>query len=317
MLSNHQRTVIRSLQLQDAARVTLRRPAWGRNLAQTLDVMVGRGEGPLSSFDATRLSLLRERRGVCTLVSLEGNRLRGLASGRRRSGDTVWELSHLLIVPGDLPAGAALLERLCQRVALSGGRRVFLRLDERDGLVGEARRSGFIRCAEELLYVGASSTVGREAHEGVREKLPRDEHDLFRLYNASTPAEVRAAQGMTFDQWRSSRERGRGSREFVAEGDKGLDAWLRAVQHRRSAVAELAVRAGRENRAGELLDFGLGLMNGVDNARFLLGRHQTDVQSLLSERGFEVQREFVTMASSMVATARETARRRAVNVVLT
>ena len=289
--------------------MALGRPAFRRNRAYTLDAIVGRGAASFSPFAAARLSLASKRSGVCSLVSFQDNRIRGLAAGRKRSGATVWELSHLLVARDGLGAAAALLERFCQHVALRGGHRVFVRLPMSDDLVAEARRSGFIRCTEELVYGGVSAGDTGAVPSGLRGKSPADEFGLFSLYSASTPVEERAAGGMTFDQWRSAKERSKGSKEFVIETGGRVAAWLRVVRHRRSVVMEMTVHPRRSDRAGEIMDFGLGLVQSGGTVLFLLGGYQTDLQSLLSDRGFEVESEFVTMASSMVATARPTERR--------
>ena len=78
----------------------------------------------------------------------------------------------------------------------------------------------------ETLYRGRSAGTsygnGPLFDARMRPMEPSDDHGLFRLYNAATPAPVRSLVAMTFDQWRACREQrgGQGIGKLAAgDGD--------------------------------------------------------------------------------------------------
>ena len=224
------------------------------NLATTRDAL-SRGRLPLG------IPLLKEsflsHRGRYTLVKWDGPSLKGLATVRMRSGPRAWEVARLYVPTQDeVRVGMArfgarglegdsggstfsevesevlqLLEGLALYAGSLGAERVFLRTPCGSPLVRIARHSGFIPYFDETLLEGSGADGDHRRPSGVRLRpwLPHEEYALFQLYSASTPCTVRSGLGMTFDQWKHSRERrvGRG-REQVCEKDGKLRAWVRS-----------------------------------------------------------------------------------------
>ena len=169
---------------------------------------------------------------------------------------------------------------------------------------------GFVPCGGELLYKGRRGTSYNGRLDRLRNKLPEDDYNLFRLYNASTPLEVRCAVGMTFDQWAASQERcRRRCQEVVWEENGQARGWLKAVPH--SGVTLLLTMVPPEEKAimADLLDYGLSSMCRTDRVLCLVPGHQVVIANLLEQRGFAVVGEYVTLVKSMVTMIRETARR--------
>ena len=202
-------------------------------------------------------------------------------------------------------------------MARRGGHRVFVRVQKDDHLIDDFRVVGFVPCGGELLYKGRRGASNNGRPGRLRKKLPEDDYNLFRLYNASTPLEVRCVVGMTFDQWMASRERSRRRcREVVWEENGQVRGWLRAVPH--SGVTLLLAMVPPEEKAvtAELLDFGLSSMCRTDMVLCLVPGHQAVIANLLERRGFAVVGEYATLVRSMVTVVREKARR-AVKIVPT
>ena len=158
-------------------------------------------------------------------VWTEGRRPLGIASVRPRSGDKSWELSHLFADANHETSIQDLLEAATRASASQGAERVFLRLSAESDTVPVARRAGFFPGFRETLYSGRPdpTQIGHglfDVDSRLRTRLDKDDHDLFRIYNAATPVRVRQLVGMTLDQWRASRERRPGRRwERVFEID--------------------------------------------------------------------------------------------------
>ncbi len=101
-----------------------------------------------------------------------------------------------------------LLEGAAAHAAQCGAERLFLRVAEDSEADLVAQQAGFTPSFQEHLYIRSRRSAGNGAVDGVslREAGPQDEHGLFQLYNAATPAEVRATRALTLSQWQDSRE---------------------------------------------------------------------------------------------------------------
>ena len=211
-----------------------------------------------------------------------------------------------------------LLEEASRTAAAAGAERMFLRVGHDDPLIQVARRNGFFPCVPETLYrltsvARPSDAVRVEAlSDGIREKASGDDYQLFRLYNAATPHEVRALAGMTFDQWTASRERlGGRCREWVLDRDGAIRGWVRAGRRAGSGYLETLIHPDHETGVGHLVDQGLKSLRGSRAAYCLAAQHQMIVGRVLDHRGFRPVAEFLTLVKSMSVVAKEEARARA------
>ena len=212
-----------------------------------------------------------------------------------------------------------LLESVSRRVAASGGEKVFARLLREDPLVDIARLGGFYPCIDELLYKsparrdkGAHEVLPETAATHLRTRRQVDQFDLFRLYNASTPSEIRHVFAITLDQWRAGQEQFAGRcQEFVLEDWGGLRGWLRTGQ--RSGVGQLAatVHPDNEDSLGPVVDFGLDRLKRSQPVYSLVPEYEVALQRVLTDRGFEPVSEYVTLVNKIAVAAKESAHARA------
>ena len=230
-------------------------------------------------------------------------------------GPKSWEIVDLYVRDGgDSPT--PVLDGLARSAASCEGEVIFLRLAREDPLIDTARLSGFFPCLPETLFSRGPVCSARHKSTpyppaGVRHKAAVDDHDLFRLYNASTPAEVRHLAGMTFDRWSSSRERfACESDEWVLEDRGAIVGWLKRSRRGGITLLGIDVHPDHGERIGSLLDLGLGDAS-TEEVRCLAGAHQTRLGSLLIERGFDAVAEFITLAKRTVIPARDDSRVRA------
>ena len=310
--------MIRPLRPSDATRYALLGGACRSNRAYTLDSLGREPHTPLSIVQVARLGLVLPGERACRWVCKCGGQIAAIAAARPRSGLQTWEIAHLLTALDAEAVCDGLLRKACEGVARVGGERVFIRFQTRDPLVGTARVCGFIPCAHELLYHGRQRPGYNRSFAFLREKTPSDEYGLFQLYNASTPSETRLAAGLTFDQWRSSREQSRGrSREIVYERDGVVRGWLRTVQHAGVGKITVVMHPGDEADVGDLIDYGLARLTGIGMVYCLVPKHQVLMQRLLLQRGYEVLTEYVTLVRSMLAPARRKKTRKAVTIAST
>ena len=209
--------MMQPFQLGDILRCLLLNAPSGTNLACSR-------EGVIDSIKLRNSTLWKEtlaqRRDRITVASWGGRHLEGLASARVRSGHRAWEIDRLFLAGGPSPNGQGqlldfealvqeLIEGIVEATREFRAERFFLRIPHKSPVASLARRAGFSPYFEESLWEGSVGPLedGGTAHpEGWREWSPHDSFALFQLYCSATPQTVRAAVGMTFDQWSDSQE---------------------------------------------------------------------------------------------------------------
>lgn len=192
---------------------------------------------------------LRTRPRGAAWVAGKGIKASGLASARPRSGPTAWIVDHLVTPRHDEGPCCELLEKAAVHAGRRGAERLFLQLLDDDQLVEMVRPSGFVPCAQVLLLTlpGQSPLLDMAPVSGLRKREPSDDLPLFRLYNATTPADARSGIGVTLEQWKDAQEpRQRGTQELVLEERDGLKGWLRLDVHRMWTTVRLSVQPGWE-----------------------------------------------------------------------
>ena len=235
-------------------------------------------------------------------MARRGLRPSAIAAMSQRSGPTSWEIVDVYLEGAD-EGLTDILDQLSRAAASRGGQTVFLRLAKRDPLVDAARVSGFFLCMAETLFSRPEGGLAprqqsdlSERPDGVRNRTPADDHGLFRLYNAATPAEARHLIGMTLDQWKSSRPRSEGARdELVLEENGAIVGWLGRTSGKDVTLLEVEIHPDHPSRLAALLDFGLGGAPSDKQARCLVSEHQTGLADLLAARGFEAAGDFVSL----------------------
>ena len=303
--------MIRPLQPLDIALYALFGGPDNGNRAYTLGRVSGEAHPRLSKLGALRASVSLRRRRVSAWVWTRGYRVMGIAAARPRSGPLAWELSHLALASDRGPSWTELLDRACRGVARGGGERVFLRLRSEDPLVDAAAVCGFVPCFHESLYKGKPPVTRSTQQIGLRARVPADDYNLFRLFNAATPSKARLVAAVTFEQWRSAQEpSGRRSREYVYEGQGQVRGWVRAIQRGRAIQLTTMVHPEDEANFSALIDGVLLTTSGPSTVYCLVQDHHVLLQRLLSQRGYQEVREYATLVKSVgVPSIQEKARR--------
>ena len=241
-------------------------------------------------------------KGTHSLTLSHGRYVPAIVAARPRSTRRCWEVTQLL---ADSPDGAAchdVFGVLFREIAHRGGERVFLRLREDDSLVQVAASCGFTKYGEETLLAGPKVSFPGVSTQGVRSVEPVDEHDLFRLYNASTPSRARFALGMTGDQWRAAREpAGWRSREYIYRQDDAARGWAQVTRKGRSAIVTLMSHPAADDAIPALVTHAMSRGWGVGNWYVLAGDHQGQLQSLMGQRGHWEVARYVTFARAITS----------------
>ena len=240
-----------------------------------------------------------------------GNRVMGIASVRPRAGRRSWEVPALYIGSSTGLAVSELLEHAAATAAREGAERIFLRLKEEDEVVSAARVGGFFPCMSETLYQGRSSETnsrdGQLFDARMRPMESSDDHGLFRLYNAATPAPVRSLVAMTFDQWQASREQSPGRQDQrVFERDDSVRGWFGTSLASGVGALSALVHPDDSTVLPEIVDLGLRTLSGASTIWCLVPEYQDSVGQILEERGFEPVDHFITLVKTSAKTSRIT-----------
>ena len=298
-----------NFRITEALRCVLLNTPRGPNLACPRNGPSGAG---LLNNTAFLKEALAQRQDKVTLARWEGSRFRGLVSAHARRGRKVWEVDRLYISGGRPEnrangswaidtAALVLLEQVIEAVGTRYAERIFLRLPSESPLVLLARRAGFFPCFEELLLQGRESRLGpggAPAPAGITERLPLDDYPLFQLFSAATPQAVRAAVGLTFDQWWGSHEpHSRGRQEWVVNSNGRITGCLGLSRGRRGKEAEVLVHPDYSYLWRGLVELALA-QGGLQ--RWLVPDYQTVTADILLGHGYYETARF-TMMSKTVA----------------
>ena len=245
---------------------------------------------------------LAQRRARVTIASWAGLHLEGLASARVRSGHRAWEIDRMFLADGPSSGSTdgrgqlldsetvtqELIECIVEAMGEFRVERFFLRIPHKSPVAQLARRAGFFPYFEESLWEGSAGPLvnGGTAHPvGWRELSPQDSFALFQLYCSATPQTVRAAVGMTFDQWRDSQEIHWGRRQdWVTNDNDKIIGWLRLSHCRKVTGVEFIADPDNSEVCEALVDRTVH-QGGLQ--RWLVPDYQKEVPGLLLRRRYQ------------------------------
>ena len=241
-------------------------------------------------------------RGTYSLTLSHDRYVPAIIAAQPRSSRRCWEVTHLLVDSPDGTACHDVFGIMFREIAQRGGERVFLRLREDAPFVQLASSCGFTKYGEEALLAGPKVRFPGVSTQGMRSVKQIDEHDLFRLYNASTPSRARFALGMTADQWRAARERaGWRSREYVFRQDGAARGWVQITRRGRSAILTLMSHPGADDSIPALVTHSMSRTWGVKNWYVLAGDYQGPFEAHMRQRGFQEAARYVTMSRAITS----------------
>lgn len=305
--------MIRAMRPADAMTLGFVRPRH-RIVDVTADIWP---KGPPESRHPTLLGLLRDaalaapsRRQVGVAVSASG--LGGLVVLQSRAGGLVWDVDHLEIE--NQATGVELLRWVQERARAARARRVFLHTPN-DGLgVEVARRAGFERYTEGVSYRLASGFAQKQGDAlPARPRLRSDEVAIFQLYVAAVPANVRAAEAMTHEEWAALYPGKRfwapsvlGDRQdYVWEIASRIVGWMRVVFGQRSQFLDLLVQPLYEAYADKMVRYALDQVSAKAPVAVDVREYQGAARAALERAGFEARDAYAVWVCQIASRAPE------------
>ena len=301
---------MQTFRISDALRCTLVNAPRGPNLVWPRGWFLDGGDlSPATLWKET----LVQRHDRVTQVQWEGMRLGALASARVRAGRRVWEVDRLYLPSEGLPTGGGqsdlqpddipirLLEHLIQAVGAQQAERVFLRLPSESQVVPLAQRAGLLPCFEETLLERPARRIrdDRAATKATvsRERVAQDKYPLFQLFSAATPQHVRAALGLTFDQWWDAQETQLGRQEErLTEQNGRLTGWLSIWSRHGVEAGEVMAHPEHPESLSALANLALARPNPM---RWLVPDYQEMTKNLLMYHGFEEKAKYVVLIKTV------------------
>ena len=242
--------------------------------------------------------------GKHTWVSVRGATIRGLISARRRAKRSAWEVDCLINADEDYSVTRSLLERMLAGVAKQKAERVFLRLATGSALAEIARGAGFFPYAQETLYRADEPAPAEDPGLPFRPGSKADAFGVYQLYNAVTPANVRAIEGTTFREWQASRESWGGTPDdWVLEEGGIITGWLGLLRANESRFSILVHPNRRDVDA--FLQTALARLRGSRSVVCLAPSHGDSLSRQLRGLAFRPVEDYTAMAKRLAKHAEE------------
>ena len=240
-----------------------------------------------------------------TWTAVRGLGACALASARRRSGPSAWEVDYLITSQGSETVCWTLLEQLSEELARAGVEKLFLRLKADSPLLEVIRQVGFFPYLKERLLAIARAPQGLEQWKlPLRERTAADAFALFQLYNAAVPAAVRCNEAATVREWVGFQEKGR-CQHLIATGADGPVAWLRIAKGNRAGRFSLLTQRREEVPLDYLLAAAFDHLADRRPILCLVPEYQKSVAQRLEELGFRTVAEYVVLVNRLARPVEE------------
>jgi hypothetical protein len=233
-----------------------------------------------SGLAATGLTHLPRMPRTAVLGVKRGLSYRGVVVARELAGGAAWEAVSLRLVRDkDDEVVTALLSGAAGEAARRGGRTLYVRCAEGSPHATAVRRAGFLAYRLERLYA-VPHRAAPGAESVFRPATRADRHGVFRLYCRVVPEHVRRHEAPTQQDWRAVLDSYDCEREFVAERDGALVAWIGSSERE----ANLLVDGGGEGLADAALD--LVESQAGRHGTLVLADYQGDLEHNAAARGY-------------------------------
>ena len=235
-------------------------------------------------------------------------RILGVISTKSCSGPTSWQIDYLRV--GDEQYCLDLLDKVSAFAVEQGVKKLFLRLPQDSPLMDGVRRSGFSAYSTDYLYRYRGEGGPRivESPYTLRPRSGNDDYRLFELYSAAAPASVRAAEGMTFEEWQASRDRGswlQRHREFVWEKRGSLVGWLCISTARGMGCFGVMLHPAEGEGLEWLVNHALVSLDGKSPLFCIASAFQGQLRSLLPTMEFEEVAQYSALVKELAVRVRE------------
>ncbi len=308
---------VRSLRPTDMVGLaSFHRKARGTEITAHTWPQVEPDSAPLPYLSIASTAFAQRPNGQRVWVAQSDGGIAGVALAKPRAGGLAWDIQHLYACEGADQAAVDLLERAIAHAAAHGARRVFLALPS--GGRGEhvARRAAFERFTCTAVY---ALTPGFQARRTdlfeARPRLRSDDQPLFQLYSAAVPAPVRAAEGLTMEEWLGLHVgRGRwqptvtGTRQqYVWELGTSIVGWMEVTFGQRSQLLQILVHPRYAESVDKLLRYALLQVSPKAPVYVAVRDYQGSVAAALEQLGFRSVSEhdvYVRMLAVRVPEAR-------------
>jgi len=240
-----------------------------------------------------------------TWTAVRGLGACALASARRRSGPSAWEVDYLITSQGSETVCWTLLEQLSEELGRAGVEKLFLRLKADSPLLEVIRQVGFFPYLKERLLAIARAPQGLEPWNlPLRERTSADAFALFQLYNAAVPAAVRRNEAATVREWADVQEKGR-CQHLIATGADGPVAWLCIAKGNRAGRFSLLTQRREEVPLDYLLAAAFDHLADRRPILCLVPEYQKAVGHRLEELGFRTVAEYVVLVNRLARPVEE------------
>lgn len=230
-----------------------------------------------------------------------------------RSGPQAWEVGELYLRKSKTELALELLEQISVPASGAGAQRIFVRIPANSAVFNDARRAGFSPIQRETVYRcksahSAIKKLGIPNHAlQLRPKTESDQLALFRMYNATTPIEIRMKSGQTSQDWTAGLEQlGSRTTEWIFDH---ADGTVGALVQRKSTRAGHMFNLNWSTEAGSELSglVGAAMAESKDvPVSTIVPEYRPALAHLLATLGFEEQETYEVMVKPLAKTVAKT-----------
>jgi hypothetical protein len=277
------------------------------NSATARDTLTDKGLNSPEVFSEHWIPIKGKRH---TWISEENGHIDGLVSVKGSVPPIAWQVDYLQVEKENVCID--LLDTASAAAAERGVRKLFLRLDYTCPLLSEARRAGFISYTKEYLYhykgeLGQITSAAPPPYT-IRPRHRTDENGLFDLYKSTVPQQVRLAEGITLEEWRSSMTQGpllQQHKEFILQKGSSLTGWLRIDTSRRLGHFDLIYSQVDHASLSWAVNYAITRLASKQVKSCIVSEYQTQLKTLVESSEFEQAAEYVSLVKEIAIKVRE------------
>ena len=195
-----------------------------------------------------------------------------------------WLLTRLAVATKPIETLPSLVALMAMELSQVGANRIIVRIKKNEGLDELLKKSGFKRSHTESLFEGKPITLDQIEVE-VKKKSDNDDLAIYRLYNQTTPLEVRSLLCPTLSDWQDLNWQYKNiAHEYTIVENLDIKAHLKTYRSKRTQIVTLMANPEYNyNILKHLLQFSLTVLNEIDGVKVFIPDFQVSAHTAALE----------------------------------
>ena len=241
---------------------------------------------------------------------IENGNIRCLTTACQRAGPTAWNVCQLAVNNDGERNHGEIFERVANYAEERGAERLFLAVPNEERFIDMANSLGFNDGVAVTTYslMGRAPLLTYKELRSYRLRLPGDELSIYKMYNRTTPANLRRFMGITLQQWLDSEEKKtRQTQEFVMGDKYSVNVWVRLDRIRKYIRVQSMIGPDWRGTLADIVGF---VLDKVEPSQIMwdIFSYQESLGLVLEGLGFQVSGGYRLMVKPLVSHVEELSR---------